>query len=603
MCGILGIIGKEDIISPMIEGLKKLAYRGYDSSGLATINDQTIIKRRASGKIENLEKVLHSKPIKGNIGIAHTRWATHGIPNEVNAHPHATEKVAIVHNGIIENYKDIINGLKDKHSLTSDTDSEVISHLLTNYLISGLDINRAIEKLIKNLKGAFALGILISNENKLIAVRKGSPLAIGYGNNQNFIGSDAVGLAPFTKKISYLEDGDWAILDSEKVSIFNNGHEVKREINITSISRLSIEKGGYKHYMHKEIHEQPTAIGETLKSYVDLDKKTLKVNSKLFNENIERITMVACGTSSYACRVARFWFEKLANIPVHMDIASEYRYRNILHSDKELVIFISQSGETRDTIACLEEVQKKKVNTFSIVNVADSSIARLSDETILTQAGPEIGVASTKAFTTQLITLLILAIKLGVIKKNISLTEEQKLVNEIIEIPSLMKNALDNETKIRGIASEIYTAKDVLYLGRGESHAIALEGALKLKEISYIHAEGYAAGELKHGPIALVDENVPIIGILPSNALFNKTASNLAEVHARGGKIVSITDEEGAIRLKDISSNIFTIDKCNELFQAIILSIPIQLLAYHIAVFKGTDVDQPRNLAKSVTVE
>ena len=603
MCGILGIIGKEDIISPMIEGLKKLAYRGYDSSGLATINDQTIIKRRASGKIENLEKVLHSKPIKGNIGIAHTRWATHGIPNEVNAHPHATEKVAIVHNGIIENYKDIINGLKDKHSLTSDTDSEVISHLLTNYLIRGLDINRAIEKLIKNLKGAFALGILISNENKLIAVRKGSPLAIGYGNNQNFIGSDAVGLAPFTKKISYLEDGDWAILDSEKVSIFNNGHEVKREINITSISRLSIEKGGYKHYMHKEIHEQPTAIGETLKSYIDLDKKTLKVNSKLFNENIERITMVACGTSSYACRVARFWFEKLANIPVHMDIASEYRYRNILHSDKELVIFISQSGETRDTIACLEEVQKKKVNTFSIVNVADSSIARLSDETILTQAGPEIGVASTKAFTTQLITLLILAIKLGVIKKNISLTEEQKLVNEIIEIPSLMKNALDNETKIRGIASEIYTAKDVLYLGRGESHAIALEGALKLKEISYIHAEGYAAGELKHGPIALVDENVPIIGILPSNALFNKTASNLAEVHARGGKIVSITDEEGAIRLKDISSNIFTIDKCNELFQAIILSIPIQLLAYHIAVFKGTDVDQPRNLAKSVTVE
>ena len=603
MCGILGIIGKEDIISPMIEGLKKLAYRGYDSSGLATINDQTIIKRRASGKIDNLEKVLHSKPIKGNIGIAHTRWATHGIPNEVNAHPHATEKVAIVHNGIIENYKDIINGLKDKNSLTSDTDSEVISHLLTNYLISGLDINRAIEKLIKNLKGAFALGILISNENKLIAVRKGSPLAIGYGNNQNFIGSDAVGLAPFTKKISYLEDGDWAILDSEKVSIFNNGHEVKREINITSISRLSIEKGGYKHYMHKEIHEQPTAIGETLKSYVDLDKKTLKVNSKLFNENIERITMVACGTSSYACRVARFWFEKLANIPVHMDIASEYRYRNILHSDKELVIFISQSGETRDTIACLEEVKKKKINTFSIVNVADSSIARLSDETILTQAGPEIGVASTKAFTTQLITLLILAIKLGVIKKNISLTEEQKLVNEIIEIPSLMKNTLDNETKIRGIASEIYTAKDVLYLGRGESHAIALEGALKLKEISYIHAEGYAAGELKHGPIALVDENVPIIGILPSNALFNKTASNLAEVHARGGKIISITDQEGAIRLKDISSNIFTIDKCNELFQAIILSIPIQLLAYHIAVFKGTDVDQPRNLAKSVTVE
>tara|TARA_B100001248_G_scaffold261717_1_gene253838 strand:- start:3141 stop:4952 length:1812 start_codon:yes stop_codon:yes gene_type:complete len=603
MCGILGIISEKDIISPMIEGLKKLAYRGYDSSGLATINNQTIIKRRASGKIENLEKVIFSNPIKGNVGIAHTRWATHGIPNEKNAHPHATKNVAIVHNGIIENYKDIINNLKNKHLLSSDTDSEVIAHLLTNYLEDGLDINKAINKLIKILKGAFAIGILISNENKLIAVRKGSPLAIGYGENQNYVGSDAVGLAPYTKKITYLEDGDWAILDSKKVKIYNNSKEVKRDINITSISRLSIEKGGFKHYMHKEIHEQPTAIGETLKSYIDFDKKILKINNKLINNKISRITMVACGTSSYACRVARFWFEKLANIPVQMDIASEYRYRKMLHSENELLIFISQSGETRDTIACLEEVKKKKIKTLSIVNVADSSIARLSDETILTQAGPEIGVASTKAFTTQLITLLILAIKLGVLKKKISLSEEQTLANQLIEIPSLMNETLENESKIRSIASEIYTAKDILYIGRGESHAIALEGALKLKEISYIHAEGYAAGELKHGPIALVDENVPIIGILPSNELFNKTASNLAEVYARGGKIISITDEKGSSKIHDISSRIFTISKCNELFQAILLSVPIQLLAYHIAVFKGTDVDQPRNLAKSVTVE
>ena len=603
MCGILGIISEKDIISPMIEGLKKLAYRGYDSSGLATINNQTIIKRRASGKIENLEKVIFSSPIKGNVGIAHTRWATHGIPNEKNAHPHATKNVAIVHNGIIENYKDIINNLKNKHLLTSDTDSEVIAHLLTNYLEDGLDINKAINKLIKILKGAFAIGILISNENKLIAVRKGSPLAIGYGENQNYIGSDAVGLAPYTKKITYLEDGDWAILDSKKVKIYNNNKEVKRDINITSISRLSIEKGGFKHYMHKEIHEQPTAIGETLKSYIDFDKKILKINNKLINNKISRITMVACGTSSYACRVARFWFEKVANIPVQMDIASEYRYRKMLHSENELLIFISQSGETRDTIACLEEVKKKKTKTLSIVNVADSSIARLSDETILTQAGPEIGVASTKAFTTQLITLLILAIKLGVLKKEISISEEQTLANQLIEIPSLMNETLENESKIRSIASEIYTAKDILYIGRGESHAIALEGALKLKEISYIHAEGYAAGELKHGPIALVDENVPIIGILPSNELFNKTASNLAEVYARGGKIISITDEKGSSKIHDISSHIFTISKCNELFQAILLSVPIQLLAYHIAVFKGTDVDQPRNLAKSVTVE
>ena len=387
------------------------------------------------------------------------------------------------------------------------------------------------------------------------------------------------------------------------MKIYNDGSEVKRDINITSISRLSIEKGGFKHYMHKEIHEQPTAIGETLKSYIDLDKKIFSIKSNLFNENLSRITMVACGTSSYACRVARFWFEKIAGIPVHVDIASEYRYRNLIHFENELIIFISQSGETRDTIACLEEVKKKKIKTFSIVNVADSSIARLSDETLLTQAGPEIGVASTKAFTAQLFTLLVLAIKLAITKNKLSQKEEKNLIDEIIEIPSLMSRTLENESEIRSIASEIYTAKDILYLGRGQSHAIALEGALKLKEISYIHAEGYAAGELKHGPIALVDENVPIIGILPSNALFNKTASNMAEVFARGGKIIAITDEEGAQKIKDISFAIFKIEKCNELFQPIVLSIPIQLLAYHIAVFKGTDVDQPRNLAKSVTVE
>ena len=536
------------------------------------------------------------------MGIAHTRWATHGAPNEMNAHPHATKKVAIVHNGIIENYKDLIAGLKNKALLNSETDSEVIAHLLTNYLEDGLDINKAITKLLDKLQGAFALGILISNENKLIAVKKGSPLAIGYGEDQNYIGSDAVGLAPFTKKISYLEDGDWAVLEQDKVEVYNQGKVVEREINITSISRLSIEKGGFKHYMHKEIHEQPTAIGETLKSFIDLDAKSLKFNSNLLNKKISRITMVACGTSSYACKVARFWFEKLAGVPVHIDIASEYRYRTIIHSDNELVLFISQSGETRDTIACLEEVKKLGVRTLAIVNVSESSIARLADETILTLAGPEIGVASTKAFTTQLFTLLILAIKLGIEKNKISSEEEISLIDELLEIPSLMKKTLDNEDKIRSIASEIYNAQDALYLGRGECHAIALEGALKLKEISYIHAEGYAAGELKHGPIALVDENVPIIGILPTNTLFNKTASNLAEVYARGGKIISITDSQGAKKIKDISSYIFEIEKCSELCQPLILALPIQLLAYHIAVFKGTDLDQPRNLAKSVTV-
>ena len=541
--------------------------------------------------------------MQGSIGIAHTRWATHGSPNELNAHPHATDKVAIVHNGIIENYKEIKNKLSNQASVKSETDSEVVAHLISDYLDIGLNYSEIVEKLLIELKGAFALAVLFSKKNKLLAIKRGSPLAVGYGEENNFIGSDAIGLAPFTKKISYLEDNDWAIVDNENIQIFHGKNKIEREINITSISRQSIEKGGFKHFMHKEIHEQPTVIGETLKSFIDQEQKKIKINSEIFNADIKKITLIACGTSSFACRVARFWFEEFANIGVNVDIASEYRYRKLLKTEKEVVIFISQSGETRDTLAGLEEAKRQGLKTVSLVNVLDSSISRLSDENIFTLAGPEIGVASTKAFTTQLLTLLIISILLGKQKKLISHDKENEIITQLLDLPSLLNDVLEKENELRNIASKIYNAKDVLYIGRGMGHGLALEGALKLKEISYIHAEGYAAGELKHGPIALIDENVPVIGIIPSNNLFEKTYSNLAEVKARGGKIISITDQKGKKKLEDLSSFIFSIKNCTDYLQPIVTALPVQLLAYHIACFKGTDIDQPRNLAKSVTVE
>ncbi len=603
MCGILGIVSKRNIIQPMVEGLKKLAYRGYDSSGLATLNNGKIIKKRAKGKIKNLENLLINEPLSGCIGIAHTRWATHGIANEINAHPHATKEVAIVHNGIIENYRDLMHEIEDSSKLKSQTDSEVIAHLITDAINKGHDIKEIIAKLLVDLKGAFALGILLANKNKIIALKKGSPLALGYGENENFIGSDAIGLASFTKKITYLEDGDWAIIGSENINIYNSGRLVDRKINISSISRQAIEKAGYKHFMHKEIHEQPTVIGETLKSFIDPQKKLIKFDSKILDQNIKRLTLVACGTSSYACRIAKSWFEEYSNIPVIVDIASEYRYRKNFSSLDEPIIFISQSGETRDTIACLELAKSNNIRTLSIVNVIDSTIARLSDENIITLAGPEIGVASTKAFTTQLITLFILSISLAKKKNLISEKIEKQMVNNLMELPSLMIKSLEDEAQIRKIALEIYQANDVLYLGRGTGHGLALEGALKLKEISYIHAEGYAAGELKHGPIALIDEKVPVIGVVFGNKLFEKILSNLSEVKARGGKLVCLTDKKSFSKLKNISDHFIITEDCSDFCQPILGAVPIQLLAYHVAVLKGTDVDQPRNLAKSVTVE
>ena len=603
MCGIVGIASNSNCANALIEGLKKLAYRGYDSAGLATLVDKEIVKRVALGKIGNLEATIKEKPIEGNIGIAHTRWATHGSPNELNAHPHATNQVAIVHNGIIENYKEIKNVLSNKSLIKSETDSEVVAHLITDYLNQGLDYSEIVEKLLIELKGAFALTVLFTKTNKLLAIKRGSPLAVGYGEESNFIGSDAIGLAPFTKKISYLEDGDWAVVDNKNIHIYHGKNTVDREISITSISRQSIEKGGYKHFMHKEIYEQPTVMGETLKSFIDPEKKIIKINSEILKTDIKKITLIACGTSSYACRIARFWFEEFANISVNVDIASEYRYRKLIKTEGEVVIFISQSGETRDTLAGLEEAKKHRLKTISIVNVLDSSISRLSDENIFTLAGPEIGVASTKAFTTQLLTLLIISILLGKNKNIINNDYESKIITQLLDLPSLLNDVLEKENKLRDIASKIYNAKDVLYIGRGMGHGLALEGALKLKEISYIHAEGYAAGELKHGPIALIDENVPVIGIVPTNNLFEKTYSNLAEVKARGGKIICITDEKSKKNLEDLSDLIFSIKNCNDYLQPIVSSLPVQLLAYHVACFKGTDVDQPRNLAKSVTVE
>ena len=603
MCGIVGIASNSNCTNALIEGLKKLAYRGYDSAGLATLVNKEIVKRVALGKIGNLEATIKEKPIEGNIGIAHTRWATHGSPNELNAHPHATNQVAIVHNGIIENYKEIKNILSNKSLIKSETDSEVVAHLITDYLDQGLDYPEIVEKLLIELKGAFALAVLFTKTNKLLAIKRGSPLAVGYGEENNFIGSDAIGLAPFTKKISYLEDDDWAIVDNKNIHIYHGKNKVEREISITSISRQSIEKGGYKHFMHKEIYEQPTVIGETLKSFIDPEKKIIKINSEILKTDIKKITLIACGTSAFACRIARFWFEEFANISVNVDIASEYRYRKLLKTEGEVVIFISQSGETRDTLAGLEEAKKHGLKTISIVNVLDSSISRLSDENIFTLAGPEIGVASTKAFTTQLLTLLIISILLGKNKNFINNDYESKIITQLLDLPSLLNDVLEKENELRDIASKIYNAKDVLYIGRGMGHGLALEGALKLKEISYIHAEGYAAGELKHGPIALIDENVPVIGIIPTNNLFEKTYSNLAEVKARGGKIICITDKEGKKKLEDLSDLIFSIKNCNDYLQPIVSALPVQLLAYHVACFKGTDVDQPRNLAKSVTVE
>ena len=607
MCGIIGVVGKNKAESLLLEGLRRLEYRGYDSSGIATLVNGKIDKRRASGKISNLSSLLKEHPLSGTIGIAHTRWATHGAPNENNAHPHANDKVAIVHNGIIENYIDLREELIAKgHEFFTDTDSEVVVHLISYYIDEGLDNNLAVRKALQRLDGAFALGILLAGrEDVLIAARQDSPLAIGYGKDEMYLGSDALALAPLTDRIVYLENLDMAEISKDGINIFDEEMNiVTRKETKTLMSGKAVEKGGFKHFMLKEIHEQPTVIGETLKSFIDPHNRNIVFPKMDFDfTNIKKLSIVACGTSSYAAMVAKNWFEKYSNIPTEVDIASEYRYRNHAHTDNEAVIVISQSGETADTLAALNNAKKRNLKTLAIVNVLESSIARIADATVLTLAGPEIGVASTKAFTTQLATLACLTLYASECRKTLPKDMIIKLVEDLIELPALTAEVLTIDNSLNKIAQQLKNVRDVLYVGRGVSFPIALEGALKLKEISYIHAEAYAAGELKHGPIALVDDGVPVVALAPSDELFAKTASNIEEVAARGAKIILISDKEGIKKLSNIADIFLEMPKSNEFVLPILYSIPVQMLAYHTAVIKGTDVDQPRNLAKSVTVE
>ena len=607
MCGIVGFIGKKEAAPLLVEGLKRLEYRGYDSAGIATLPNGSIERRRAEGKIVNLEAVLNNTPASGTIGIGHTRWATHGIPNETNAHPHATDKVAVVHNGIIENFQELRAELIEKgYTPYSETDSEVVPMLITRYLDDGLSPVDAVKSTLKRLDGAFALGIIFAgHDDLLIGARRGSPLAVGFGDGEMYLGSDAMALAPLTKKIAYLDEGDWVVLGRNTVTFYDqDDHEVSRDIRETAMSGALIGKGEHRHFMLKEIFEQPQVIGDTLTGFFNPTTQSISMPDFPFDlATIPRITIVACGTSYYAGLVAKYWIEHYARVGVEIDVASEFRYREAPMPEGGLAIFISQSGETADTLAALRYAKSQNQSILSIVNVPESSMERESDAVLQTRAGPEIGVASTKAFTTQLTVLACFAIALAKAKKAIDANCEARLCKAIAEVPALVSEVLNHDEALRTIALEVADARDVLYIGRGASFPIAMEGALKLKEISYIHAEGYAAGEMKHGPIALIDENVPIIVIAPSDSNFEKTASNTQETVARGGRVIFMADKTGVAKMADHAMASITMPNVDPFVAPILYSIPVQLLAYHVAVHKGTDVDQPRNLAKSVTVE
>ena len=607
MCGIVGIIGQGEVVPQLLEGLRRLEYRGYDSAGIATLANGKIMRSRAEGKLVNLESLLSDAPVPGTIGIGHTRWATHGAPNEKNAHPHATDKVAVVHNGIIENFQELKEEVEAHgHVLTSETDTEVIVHLITQYLEEGLSPNDAAAKALNRLEGAYALGVIFAGEHDfMIAARQGSPLAIGYGDGEMFLGSDALALAPLTDKIMYLEDGDWAEITRDGASVYNlSGTSVNRAVRPTVISGASVGKGGYRHFMLKEIYEQPQVIGDTLHALVNPATRTITLPKLPFDlAGISKLTLVACGTSYYAALVARYWIEKFARLAVEVDVASEFRYREIPMPEGGAAIFISQSGETADTLAALRYARSQGQHILSLVNVPESTIARESDAILPTYAGPEIGVASTKAFTTQLTVLACMAIAMARARGTLDHETEARLVAALTEVPARAAEVLNHDERIEELAEEIMQSRDVLYLGRGTSYAIALEGALKLKEISYIHAEGYAAGEMKHGPIALIDDGVPVIVIAPSDELFEKTASNMQEVIARGGRVIFLSDEGGVKKLGNLVAATIALPHVDPFVAPILYAIPVQLLAYHVACLKGTDVDQPRNLAKSVTVE
>jgi glutamine---fructose-6-phosphate transaminase (isomerizing) len=608
MCGIIGIIGHEAAAPQLIDALKRLEYRGYDSAGVATLEGGKLTRRRAEGKLKNLEIRLTREPLKGTIGIGHTRWATHGRPTENNAHPHATEKVAVVHNGIIENFAELRRELEGQGAkFSTDTDTEVIAHLVTEEMKRGASPVAAVQAALPRLRGAFALAFLFAGEdNLLVGARKGSPLAVGFGDDGMYVGSDAIALAPFTDKVSYLEDGDWVIVTRSGAEIHDNNGKVAQRAQIKSqASTLLIDKGNHRHFMAKEIHEQPEVVGHTLANYLDMASARIDLPMSLpFDfRALSRVSIAACGTAYYAGMVARYWFEQFAHLPTEVDIASEFRYREVPLAPGNLAICVSQSGETADTLACLRYASAQKQHVLSVVNVPTSSIARESEVVVPTLAGPEIGVASTKAFTCQLAALACLAIAAGRARGVLSKDDEKTLAQALIEVPRRLNEALALEPELEQLARDLSKARDVLYLGRGTSFPIALEGALKLKEISYIHAEGYAAGELKHGPIALVDENMPVIVIAPHDKVFEKTFSNMQEVAARGGRLIVMTDAEGARAAAGHATMTLTLPKVHPAVAPIVYAVPVQLLAYHTAVAMGTDVDQPRNLAKSVTVE
>ncbi len=608
MCGIVGILGNEPVALNIVEALRRLEYRGYDSAGVATIENGSIERRRAPGKLRNLEERLRESPLQGNSGIGHTRWATHGVPNETNAHPHISGDVVIVHNGIIENFRELKEeleafGVKFK----TQTDTEVVAHLIAHERSKGHSPIEAVKHTLRRLTGAFALAIMFKSENDLmIGARNGPPLAIGHGDGQMYLGSDAIALSPFTNKITYLEDGDWVVLTRTSFQIYDADNKpIKRPMSFSQASSMMVDKGNHRHFMAKEIAEQPEVVGHTLAEYIDFATRTVRVpaNMPFDFAQLDRITITACGTSAYVGLAAKYWFEKVARLPVDVDVASEFRYREAPMSKNGMAIVISQSGETADTLAALRYSKSQGQHIVAVVNVPESTIARESEMVLRTYAGPEICVASTKAFTCQLTVMACFALLAGKIRGTLSPEQEQEYVLALIEAPRHMTEVLKEEKNIAAVAKEIAKARDVLFLGRGINYPLALEGALKLKEISYIHAEGYAAGELKHGPIALVDENVPVIVIAPRDELYEKTISNMEEVAARGGKIVLITDDHSH---KDNAHKTFRhirVPVAHPFISPLMYAIPVQLLAYHAAVIIGTDVDQPRNLAKSVTVE
>ena len=607
MCGIIGIVGNQPVADRLVDGLKRMEYRGYDSAGVCTAEGGQLIRRRAEGKLGNLVKELAGNPAPGTIGIAHTRWATHGAPTTSNAHPHATGEVALVHNGIIENFKPLREELLARgRTFESETDTEVVAHLVSEGVEAGLDPVEAVKAVLPRLRGAFALAIAFrEREDMLIGARLGSPLVVGYGEGETYLGSDALALAPLTQRIAYLEEGDWVIVTRDGAQIFNaENNPVTREETVSGVTAAAVEKGPYRHFMQKEIFEQPTVVAQTLQSYIrPVEQQVALPQMDIDLSAIERITIVACGTSFYAGMVAKYWFEQFARVPVDIDVASEFRYRDPVLQPGGLALFISQSGETADTLAALRHCKAAGQTIAVVVNVPTSSMAREADLLLPTHAGPEIGVASTKAFTCQLAVLAAFAAHLAVKKGKMSRAEEQEVVRHLIEAPAALNAALAHDEDIAAMAPLIAPARDVLYLGRGPDYPLALEGALKLKEISYIHAEGYASGEMKHGPIALIDEAVPVIVLAPSGPLFEKTVSNMQEVRARGGKIVLVSDAEGIAEAGEGCLATIEMPNVHPLIAPLVYAVPVQLIAYHVAVAKGTDVDQPRNLAKSVTVE